>query len=357
MTLLLTGATGVVGGAVLAHLASHHPERRILALVRAPTVAEGHSRIARALERFDAPAAPHLEVLVGDLVDPATYDDPRFDDVTHVLHAAADTSFRSVRNVRRVNILGALTLAHRMRRVPGLQRYLHVGTAFSCGVLTHGTHVDEDASGEGQRHVVEYTRSKAEAETLLVQTAPELPLVIARPSVVVGHTQLGCSASASLFWFYRVADLLRRVAWSLDTREDVVPQDYVAAALVHLLFKPRLAHVRYHISAGNSGSTWHDLANAFARHHGARPDEPYVVTDIETIAAERARLVSRLGEGDEERLLMALRLYFGFPTLTFDNRRLLDEGMPPPPPFADYLDACMTRPQAGSVYEQMKADD
>jgi hypothetical protein len=29
------------------------------------------------------------------------------------------------------------------------------------------------------------------------------PLIVARPSIVVGHTRLGCRPSASIFWYYR----------------------------------------------------------------------------------------------------------------------------------------------------------
>jgi nucleoside-diphosphate-sugar epimerase len=57
----------------------------------------------------------------------------RLDDVTHVVHLASNTSFRSVRGVRHTNIFGALTLAHRMRRVRCLRRFLYVGTSYICG--------------------------------------------------------------------------------------------------------------------------------------------------------------------------------------------------------------------------------
>jgi len=357
-TVLITGATGFLGGATLAHIVHARPDCRVIALVRATSMEEGAQRVARSLARFEAVASRPVEILCGDITDLATFDDARLDDVTHVVHLAANTSFRSVRSVRHVNILGTMTLAHRMRRARKLQRFLHVGTAFSCGVMASGTTVSEDDYPRGDaRHLVEYTRSKAEAEMLLQNTAQELPLVIARPSVVVGHSRLGCGPSASIFWFYRTADLLRRSAVPMDVRDDVVPVDYAAAALEVLLFKPHLAHCRYHVSAGAGGCTWREMSAAFDRHHGARPDDPYRIVDAEKLPLERNRMAGRLGPGDEERMLMALRLYYGFPTLTFDNERLLAEGVPAPPRFVDYLDLCMTRPDGRSVYEQMTDDD
>src|SRR5262249_34059833 len=156
----------------------------------------------------------------------------------------------------------------------------------------------------GARHVVEYTSSKAECEMLLENTAPELPLVVARPSIVIGHTRLGCLPSASLFWFYRTVDLLRRYTRPLETYEDVVPVDWVAQALLFLLFKPTLRHRRYHVSAGTTSSvSWHEIAEAFARCYGARPDNPFRVVDFAMVERERERMRPLLGPGDEEHLL------------------------------------------------------
>jgi nucleoside-diphosphate-sugar epimerase len=260
--------------------------------------------------------------------------------------------------VRRTNILGTLTFAHRMRRAPRLERFLHVGTAFSCGLIGTGIVLGEDDyPREDVRHLVEYTRSKAEAEALLANTAPELPLMIARPSIVVGHSRLGTRPSASIFWYYRAVDLLRRVLWPMEACEDIVPVDYVASALVQLLLKRALGQRRYHISAGRQAAcSWHEIAAAFARHHGARADDPYRRGELEAILADRARF-ARLGAGDDERMAMALGLYYRFPNLVFDNARLLAEGMPAPPRFVDYLDLCMTRPGGRSVFEQMSDDD
>jgi nucleoside-diphosphate-sugar epimerase len=363
-TVLITGATGFLGGATLAHLLRARPDVRVLALVRAASRDEAGARLAASLARFDEPGltparADATEIILGDLVDRETLRDKRFDEPTHVIHAAANTSFRSVRAVRRVNIFGTLALAHRLRRAPKLTRLLHVGTAFSCGLMPDGTIVQEDDyPRDDARHLVEYTSAKAEAEALLEQTAPEVPLVIARPSVIVGHSRLGCRPSASLFWVYRTIDLLRRVTWPMETRDDIVPVDYAAEALVALLFAPELRHRRYHVSAGAGAScTWNEIAAAFARHHGERPDDPHRRVDWETVVAERHRLAACLGPGDEERMLMALALYFRFPSLVFDNTRLLSQGMPAPPRFVDYLDRCMSEPGGRSVYEQMTDDD
>ena len=90
---------------------------------------------------------------------------------------------------------------------------------------------------------------KAEAERLLSEQFADLPVVVARPSIVVGHTELGCKPSGSIFWVLRAVEALRFITWDLENRIDVVPVDWAADALTHLLFAPRLKHNRYHVSA------------------------------------------------------------------------------------------------------------
>src|SRR5262249_47206607 len=152
----------------------------------------------------------------------------------------------------------------------------------------------------------------------------------------------------SIFWYYRALDLLRRVPVPLETRKDIVPVNYAADALLLLLLKPQLKYRRYHISAGEVGAvSWAEMAAEFAQCYGQRPENPYRVVDFQTIMEERSRLWKFLGKGDEERLLRALEMYFHFSACgveVFDNQRLLEEGMAPPPRFTSYLQTCATLP-------------
>jgi nucleoside-diphosphate-sugar epimerase/glutathionylspermidine synthase len=363
-TVLVTGATGFIGGAAAALLLQRPEAGRVLLLIRGATPTDALNRAQRSLARFVDRVQDldwhRCQVIPGDLTDPDTLVDPRLDDVTHVLHLAGKTSLRSVHGVRRTNIDGTLALANRMRRAPRLVRFLHVGTAYICGAQPPPLVCEDDYPRPDVRHLVEYTRSKAECELLLEQEQPDLPLVIARPSVVVGHTRLGCGPSASIFWYYRTVDLLRRVPAPLDARKDIVPVDYVAEALLFLLFKHPLRHKRYHLSAGDGASvSWREMAAVFARYYGERPETPYQVANLSTLLQERGRLRQLLGPGDEEWLLRTLGPFFLLSASgveVFDNRRLLEEGMPPPPRFTEYLPVCI---QTGdrSVYEQVLHDE
>jgi nucleoside-diphosphate-sugar epimerase len=364
-TILLTGATGFIGGAVLARLLELHPDSQILLLVRDRGGMVAADRIQASLARFVGPeraasARRCYEVLNGDMTDSATFETPRLDEVTHVLHLGSNTNFRSVRGVRYTNIIGALTLAHRMRRVRRLQRFVYVGTSYICGECSERIVFEDMFPRPRARHFTEYTASKAECEMLLERTAPDLPWIVARPSVVVGHTRLGCLPSASLFWFYRTCDRLRRLTCPLDSRDDVVPVDWVAEALRFLLFKSELRHQRYHVSAGDVSSvTWTEIAAALARCYGERPDEPYQIVDIPTIVREGDRLRELLGPEGESHLLAALPIYYRFMEIEaeiFDNKRLLEEGMAPAPRFTSYLDRCATLPSDRTIYHQFLDD-
>jgi nucleoside-diphosphate-sugar epimerase len=364
-TILITGATGFIGGAVTAQLLSITVLGRVLLLIRAANQESARNRALNSITRFEdravlEPGWHRCEIIVGDLTDPQFLEDRRLDTVTHVLHLAANTSFRSVRSVRQTNIQGTFGLAQRMRRSSRLMRFLYVGTAYICGANPLKVVRENDYPCSGVRHLAEYTNSKAECETLLESIASELHLVIARPSVVVGHTRLGCEPSASIFWYYRTVDLLRRVPVPLQTRKDIIPVNYAADALLLLLFKRELKHRRYHISAGEAGAvSWGEMAAEFAQCYGDRPENPYRVVDFQTLLEERSGMREFLGDGDEERLLRALEMYFRFSASgveVFDNERLLEEGMAPPPRFTSYLQTCAALPSNRSVYEQMLDD-
>jgi nucleoside-diphosphate-sugar epimerase len=384
-TVLLTGATGFIGGATLARLLELRPDCQILLLARDRRSQSAADRVRRSLERFVTPEQAEgglrrCEIIRGDLTDPESLGarrldeathvihlasekklaSKRLDDVTHVVHLASNTNLRSAHNVRHTNVFGAMTLAHRMRRVAGLQRFLYVGTSYICGENSERVVREDKYPHPRAQHFTEYTASKADCEMLLESTAPELPLVVARPSVVVGHTRLGCLPSASIFWFYRACDALRRLTCPLDSYDDVVPVDWVAEALLFLLFKPDLRHRRYHVSAGEASSvTWEEIAEVFSHCYGKRPENPYRVVDIPTILRERERVEELLGPGDVGHLLMALPIFYRFMEINaeiFDNTRLLDEGMRPAPKLTSYLTRCATLPSDRSIYEQMLDD-
>ncbi|MDB4989190.1 MAG: hypothetical protein JWN04_4368 [Myxococcaceae bacterium] len=361
---LLTGATGFLGGAFLAVNRPQDVDIEWVLPSRGADQADAERRVAKRLARFlpeteVASVLARSEIFLADLTRPASYSDPRLDDVTHVIHLAANTSFIASKGVWEANLEGTRTLAERMRRVPSLKRFLYVGTAMICGDNpAHVVHEDESPSPHVE-HLVPYTASKAAAETMLRSDFADLPVVVARPSIVIGDSKLGCGPSGSIFWVVRALERVRLISGEADAGVDVVPADYVARALDHLLFAPHLAHRTYHVSAGAESRTpIRELARRFAELKG----EPYDAASYEVIHAEelpkhRMRLTEAFGPGHGRRMQIALGLYLKFCELdvVFDNARLRAEGLPASVSLLDYLRECLEQPAGMDIIAQ--ADD
>lgn len=363
--ILLTGATGLIGGAVLYHALESRDDLTWVCLVRCANVEQGRQRVAGRLARFtDAFTAQRLarkvEIVPGDFTRADADMDPRLDDCTHVLHLAADTSWWGDERVYRTNHDGTLALARRAEAMPGLQRFLHVGTAMICGADAPSL-VEETAypSADAQ-HIVAYTVSKAATETSLAEQFPHLPVVIARPSIVVGHSTLGAAPSSSILWVLRAADALRMLPCAPESCVDIVPADWVAEMLVGLLMKPELAHDLYHLSAGERGRTrWADVIAAFETANpsdGVRAFRQFDLTRDRSALRKRFSEVFGLDGSLKQAMLRATRAYYAFCALdlTFDNERLLGEGFAPAPSLPSYLPVCLAN--SGEIVEQF-ADD
>src|SRR2546421_7897214 len=96
--LLLTGATGFLGGAIAAALLDSGRWRDVLVLIRAKDAAEGRARLAECMQRFAL--EPRLaerigdeQILCGDLCGASHFEaDARLAEVTEVVNCAAFAS-------------------------------------------------------------------------------------------------------------------------------------------------------------------------------------------------------------------------------------------------------------------------
>ncbi|GAA4011782.1 hypothetical protein GCM10022212_01330 [Actimicrobium antarcticum] len=209
-------------------------------------------------------------------------------------------------------------------------------------------------------HIVPYTRTKMEIERLLREQLPSLPLVVLRPSIVVGDSRFGCGPSYSIFWVFRLAQILEQFTYDLDDPIDVIPVDYVAEAVVHLMQKPVLRHDFYHISAGKQcASTFREIDRALADGFAVAPlGDRYRRASLEQITRRVLHIEGAFNPGEKRLLLKAIRLYGAFAELkmVFDNGRLLGEGMGLPPRFSDYANVCARSCDGIPMSMQMAAD-
>jgi thioester reductase-like protein len=336
-TVFLTGITGFIGGATAVELLADPRVERVVALVRARDLAQAQERTERSLARFGLRGNGYkrLSVIGGGLNDFCIGGDT-LRDLTHVVHAAAHTSFLSVRTARETNIKGTEAVIAVTIRAPKLERFLFVSTAYRCGAKSASL-IYEDVP-PSDIHVAEYTKTKAEAEALIERQC-DLPFLIARPSIVIGHTSFGVAPSASLFWYYLALARAGVAPFPASHRRDIVPADWVAATLTQLLFHKSHQYHCYHLSAGEASSMpWASIHGIFAAHGQAPLSTQYV--EASALSAHPA--LSKLGlEPRAQLAIQACAKFSALPIEVFSNRRLLQSGFAPPPAFTSYLPLCI----------------
>ena len=268
----LTGATGFLGMEVLARLLEAG-DREVLALVRARRRRGGRAaarrraghavgrpgavpraRDRRARRRHAAGARPRRRAAT------------RWPSSAHaVLHCAASISFDlPLPEARAINVDGTsrvLDFALEAQARGGLERFLHVSTAYVSG--RHEGAFRERQLDTGQSFRNTYEQTKADAEQI-VAMARELGPAIARPSIVDGRERLRLDARRSTSSTGRCSAFSRGLFKELPAlptgRVDIVPVDYVADGLVHLLDR-REAGV-FNLVAGRNAPTVEELTDA-----------------------------------------------------------------------------------------------
>ena len=365
--ILITGASGFVGGAVVEHIIRHvaMDNLQLLLLVRADDNLAGRKRIISNLQKFDLTeqqlsVITEDSILIGDLGEPEGFiNDPRLDDVTHVINCAAIASFGNNPVLWKVNVDGSLAFAKRMAQVKSLRRFVHVGTAMASMPDKDSIFYEDMPDNAHNEDLVQYTASKRAIENLIRQECPDMPFVVARPSIIVGHTQFGCRPSSSIFWVFLMALKLKKFPCTLDDRIDVIPVDYCAMVLVNLCLNSDIQHDFYHISSGDMSTPFHeiDICVAKASNTPAAVNE-YKQTTYQDFIGIRKQFKDILGPCNDKIILRAIKLYGSFAELNvkFDNRRVMDMGLPKPMPFKNYIDKCVSSTHGQTISELMMVD-
>jgi thioester reductase-like protein len=265
-TVLLTGATGFLGMEVLARLLDE-PETEVVALVRASDREAAQARIDAVLDTLyesRPAAAARITALPADLSAPhlglaARDRDALTARVSEIAHCAASISFSlPIVEALQVNAVGTsrmLELARAIAARGDLRRFVHVSTAYVAG--RHDGVFAETDLDVGQSFRNTYERSKYEAELLVRETARDLPICVARPSIVVGESGSGWTPAFNVVYWPLQAfarGLLRTIPADPDGRADIVPVDYVADGILALLDRPE-ASGTFHLVAGDGAPT------------------------------------------------------------------------------------------------------
>lgn len=279
----LTGATGFLGMEVLARLLEAG-DRDVLALVRAGDDAAAEQRLDGVLSLLWDDPSPYRERVTavrGDVTQPGMGLDARWSEIAEqshaVLHCAASISFDlPLPEARAINVDGTarvLDFALEAQARGGLERFVHVSTAYVSG--RHEGAFRERQLDTGQSFRNTYEQTKADAEQI-VALARELGPAIARPSIVMGESDSGWTPAFNvLYWPMQAYSrgLFKELPALPTGRVDIVPVDYVADALVHLLDR-REAGV-FNLVAGRNASTVDELTTLASEYFG-KPVPPFV---------------------------------------------------------------------------------
>ena len=266
MRYFVTGATGFIGRHLVERLLKR--EGTIYVMVR-----EGsRAKLEELIVAWGAPPGRIVPV-VGDLTAPllgvSDEDQKALAGVDHFFHLAAvyDMSADEETN-RRANIDGtqnAIDLANKL----GAKRFHHASSIAVSGRF-RGL-FREDMFDEDQKFGDPYSETKFESEKM-VREQLEVPWRVYRPGIVVGHSQTGeMDKVDGPYYFFKVIQRLRSVLppWAPVVGLEggtinIVPVDFVAAAMDHIAHLEGLDGKAFHITDPKPRSAG-QVINVFAR--------------------------------------------------------------------------------------------
>jgi long-chain acyl-CoA synthetase len=278
--IVLTGATGFLGMQVLDRILEQS-DRQVLALVRASDAVSAQRRVAQTLEGLYGRPDRHagrVRAVAADLAAPACGLDPEAwsrlaRSCGAVVHCAASVSFGlELGEARAINVGGSrqmLALARRARAEGVAERFVHVSTAYVAGDTSGDFLESQRDAGQGFRNT--YERTKLEAELAIADALDELAGVIVRPSIVVGERATGWTSAFNVIYpplRAFVTGAIDVVPGRPDGIVDIVPSDYVADAIAHLLLRRTDVRGALHLVAGESATTMRELAGLAAARAG-----------------------------------------------------------------------------------------
>jgi nucleoside-diphosphate-sugar epimerase len=327
--LLLTGATGFVGGGLLRQLLATRPDLRVILLIRHPD------------QVVSLTADPRVSALIGDL----THADLGLDRsaaqrlercVTEVVHCAAVTRFGlPLETARAVNTDGTRKVLELARRCRKLAKLAYVSTVYVAG-RTSGVIAEVPARRPVDGFCNSHQQSKHEAEALVLAAMADVPAAIYRLSLVAGDSRTG----RVLQWNH-VHQLMKLFPQNIlpvipadpAAPVDLIATDWALPALAHLFDERFVAGDIAQICAGRDASlTVRDLIDltkcAYERHPLGRQWQPIRTPDFATLSefeayAERHRQTKDRLFSELLRILSYFLPHLGI-YQAFDNRVALE---------------------------------
>ena len=348
MAIFLTGSTGYLGSYLAAGIFAGHRDRLNL-LVRAKTDQQARERLWQSMQlHFEFPefldyVNSRVRIFRGDLTgERFGLSDDEYsalvDTTDSILHCAASLNRKSEKQCLNVNLRGSLEviqLARRAQNGNGLRRYSHVSTVAVAGHRKNEV-VTEDASIDWNRSDYDpYARTKKFVEHMVHQLLPDVPHTIFRPAIVLGDSRRPETTQFDMVQAFDMLARLKVLPLKPNDRIDIVPANYVGAAIVkiHQMEKPALEI--YHLSSGTDSQTYKELTDALAEKSGwSKPSyQPWLGGPFSKTVNWLAFRGGAVGYGAS--LLKVFWPYLVWNTV-FDNSRVVAEMGDTPAKFSTY---------------------
>ena len=267
MNYFVTGATGFIGRFLVARLLAR-PDARVFALVRG-----GSEYKLDALRKRLGVEEDRLIPIKGDLtrkllgVSKRDRDDLQ-GEVEMFFHLAAIYDLEADENQQRYTNIEGTRHAMKLAEELGAKSFHHVSSIAAAGL--YEGEFKEYMFAEAGELADTYLQTKHEAEKL-VRMECGIPWRIYRPSMVVGHSHTGeMDKVDGPYYFFKLIQKLRDVMppWIPllgieGGKFNIVPVDYVAAALDHIAHVPEKDGECFHLTADQHYSVG-DVMNVFA---------------------------------------------------------------------------------------------
>ncbi len=269
-SILLTGATGLLGRSLLRDLAA--VGRRVAVLVRPGKTASAVARVDEILDDWAEVAGAEVAcpvVLSGDITTPGlglSAEETAWVEanVDEVVHSAASLSFqmRADGEPWNSNVHGTANVLDFCHRA-GIRRYHHVSSAYVCG-LRQGRILETELD-VGQTPGNDYERSKIVSEKAAVEAPFFEACTVHRPSIIVGDLVAGFTNT--FHGFYKPLRIVQPfveafVGASLESgslldvlgmtgaeRKNLVPVDWVSAVMTRIIQDRSLHGATYHLTS------------------------------------------------------------------------------------------------------------
>ncbi len=272
MAYFVTGATGFIGRHLMERLLEKRQDK-VYVLVRESSLRRLDDLVERWTVVTGPSAAKRIEPVIGDLRRPLLgVEQEQVTElrgkIAHFFHLAAvyDMTAPAERNTA-VNV-GGTTHAVELARALDVGHLHHVSSIAVAGEYK-GT-FEEEMFDEGQKLPSPYHRTKFESERI-VREQPYVPWRVYRPAVVVGDSKTGeMDKVDGPYYFFKAIQRARGLfpEWlplvGIDLgKTNVVPVDWVAAALDHIAHEPDLDNRAFHLTDPR-GQRVDELFNEFA---------------------------------------------------------------------------------------------